>query len=89
MGALVQANYGTRDLLRLKGRTVGTAIGPYVTPLKTDPTAAARRATFRLARVRCTDGNGSGHIFIASSTGNTLPLQAVEPSTITPCPQVR
>lgn len=109
VGALVQANYGARDLLRLEGRAVGTAIGPDVTPLPTDPTVAdagsiivviatdaplladqckrlARRATVGLARVGGTGGNGSGDIFIAFSTGNTVPLHAVEPTTVTTLP---
>ena len=39
VGALVQANYGRRGLLRLDGRHVGEAIGPDVTPLPHDPAA--------------------------------------------------
>ncbi len=109
VGALVQANYGARDLLRLEGRPVGTAIGADVTPLPTDPTVAdagsiivviatdaplladqckrlARRATVGLARVGGTGGNGSGDIFIAFSTGNSVPLDAVDPTTVTTLP---
>ena len=40
VGALVQANYGARELLRLDGRPVGTMIGADVVPLPTDPTVA-------------------------------------------------
>ena len=40
VGALVQANYGSRDLLRLDGRPVGQAIDASVTPLPTDPSVA-------------------------------------------------
>jgi len=48
----------------------------------------ARRATVGLARVGGTGGNGSGDIFIAFSTGNTVPLHAVEPTTVTTVPAV-
>lgn len=40
VGALVQANYGSRDLLRLEGIPVGTLIGADRTPLPTDPSVA-------------------------------------------------
>ncbi|MFP5489502.1 MAG: P1 family peptidase [Acidimicrobiia bacterium] len=40
VGALVQANYGARELLRLDGRPIGRAIGPDVVPLPSDPTVA-------------------------------------------------
>ena len=40
VGALVQANYGSRDLLRLDGRPVGQRIDAAVTPLPTDPSVA-------------------------------------------------
>ncbi len=40
VGALVQANYGSRDLLRLDGRPVGQEIDASVTPLPTDPSVA-------------------------------------------------
>lgn len=40
VGVLVQANYGSRDLLRLDGRAVGREIGADVVPLPTDPAAA-------------------------------------------------
>lgn len=37
VGALVQANYGKRHLLRLDGRRVGHLLGPEVAPLPEDP----------------------------------------------------
>lgn len=37
VGALVQANYGKRDLLRLDGRRVGDLLGADVAPLPEDP----------------------------------------------------
>ncbi|MDH3294567.1 MAG: P1 family peptidase, partial [Acidimicrobiia bacterium] len=40
VAALVQANYGARELLRLEGRPVGELIGPDVVPLPDDPSAA-------------------------------------------------
>lgn len=40
VGAIVQANYGSRDLLRLEGRPVGQLIDAAVTPLPTDPSVA-------------------------------------------------
>ncbi len=40
VAALVQANYGARELLRLEGRPVGELIGPHVVPLPEDPRAA-------------------------------------------------
>jgi D-aminopeptidase len=40
VGALVQANYGRRDQLRLDGRHVGELIGPDVVPLPSDPSSA-------------------------------------------------
>jgi D-aminopeptidase len=99
VGALVQANYGSRHLLRLDGRPVGTVIDESAVPLPTDPTAAdagsiiviiatdaplladqckrlARRATVGLARVGGTGANSSGDIFLAFSTGNSVPLRA-------------
>ena len=39
-----------------------------------------------LARVGGTGGNGSGDIFIAFSTGNSVPLDAVDPTTVTTLP---
>lgn len=40
VGALVQANYGARELLRLDGRPIGRAIGLDVVPLPSDPAVA-------------------------------------------------
>ena len=37
VGALVQANYGRRDLLRLDGRRIGHLVGSDVVPLAEDP----------------------------------------------------
>lgn len=37
VGALVQANYGQRHLLRLDGRPVGRELGPDLVPLPTEP----------------------------------------------------
>lgn len=96
VGALVQANYGSRELLRVDGAPVGREIGvnrvpsPYrrsarpggsiIVVLATDapliPTQCARlarRATVGLARVGGTGHNGSGDIFLAFATGNSLP----------------
>lgn len=39
VGALVQANYGRRELLRLDGRRIGHLVGPDVTPLADEPAA--------------------------------------------------
>lgn len=104
VGALVQSNYGSRELFRVDGVPVGRMIGAEVVP--THRTAAlprpsgeyspreggsiivvlatdapllpiqcqrlARRATTGLAWVGGIGGNGSGDIFIAFSTGNTV-----------------
>ena len=40
VGAIVQANYGARGLLRLDGRPVGIEIDEHAVPLPTDPTVA-------------------------------------------------
>ena len=40
VGAIVQANYGARGLLRLDGRPVGIEIDEPIVPLPTDPTVA-------------------------------------------------
>ncbi len=40
VGVLVQANYGSRELLRLDGRPVGRLIDAAVTPLPADPSVA-------------------------------------------------
>ena len=94
VGALVQSNYGSRDLFRVDGVPVGRMIGPDIVPshrtvprdagsiivvLATDAPLLpiqcqrlARRATTGLAWVGGIGGNGSGDIFIAFSTGNTV-----------------
>ena len=40
VGALVQANYGHRELLRLDGRRIGHLLGADVAPLPSDPSVA-------------------------------------------------
>ena len=40
VGAIVQANYGSRELLRLDGRPVGRTVGADIVPLPTDPAVA-------------------------------------------------
>jgi D-aminopeptidase len=92
VGALVQANYGDRETLRIDGLPLGRLIGGEQTPLAysdqgsiivvlaTDaPLLAvqcrrlARRATVGLSRVGGYGHNGSGDLFIAFATGNSLP----------------
>ena len=94
VGALVQSNYGSRELFRVDGVPVGRMIGADIVPShRTVPREAgsiivvlatdapllpiqcqrlARRATTGLAWVGGIGGNGSGDIFIAFSTGNTV-----------------
>ena len=100
VGALVQANYGARDLLRVDGVPVGRTISDEVVPvprrhaiaveparpdgsiiviLATDaPLLAiqcqrlARRATTGLAWAGGIGANGSGDIFLAFATGNSI-----------------
>jgi len=94
VGALVQSNYGSRELFRVDGVPVGRMLGPDAVPThRTVPRDAgsiivvlatdapllpiqcqrlARRATTGLAWVGGIGGNGSGDIFIAFSTGNTV-----------------
>ena len=94
VGALVQSNYGARELFRVDGVPVGRMIGPDVVPShRTVPREAgsiivvlatdapllpiqcqrlAKRATTGLAWVGGIGSNGSGDIFIAFSTGNTV-----------------
>lgn len=102
VGALVQANFGRRDLLRIDGVPVGQEIpttqvprpGQQLDPARTAVTPPdagsiiailatdapllphqcdrlAQRAGLGVARVGGGDGNGSGDIFLAFSTGNT------------------
>lgn len=109
VGALVQANYGSRRMLRLDGRPVGLTIDGDEVPLPTDPTVAdsgsiiviiatdaplladqcqrlARRATVGLARVGGAGGNGSGDIFLAFATGNSVPAGSEGPVAVTTLP---
>lgn len=94
VGALVQSNYGARDLFRVDGVPVGRMIGTDVVPshrtmpresgsiivvIATDAPLLpiqcqrlARRATTGLAWVGGIGNNGSGDIFIAFSTGNSV-----------------
>ncbi len=99
VGALVQANYGMRNLLRCGNAPIGLEIGTDVvksahwTPegdqgsiiviLATDAPLLpiqcqrlARRATTGLAWVGGFGSNGSGDIFLAFSTGNTVPKES-------------
>ena len=98
VGALVQANYGSRHHLRVDGVPVGREIGPDHTPLPHDPPSEAgsiiviiatdaplipiqckrlaQRATVELARAGGTGHNGSGDIFLAFATGNSIPADS-------------
>lgn len=113
VGALVQANYGSRELLRVDGVPVGQEIGTAEVPSHRDmPTDAgsiivvlatdapllpiqckrlARRATTGLAWVGGIGANGSGDIFLAFSTANTVragagvsDVQTLAPEAMTP-----
>jgi D-aminopeptidase len=86
VGALVQANYGGREMLRIDGVPVGREIGfdtvasprdagSIIVVLATDAPLLpiqrlARRATTGLAWVGGIGFNGSGDIFLAFATGN-------------------
>ena len=96
VGALVQANYGLRALLRVDGVPVGREIGLDTVPsaraeqgdagsiiviLATDAPLLpiqcqrlARRATTGLAWAGGIGANSSGDIFLAFSTGNSVPM---------------
>ena len=98
VGALVQANYGLRELLRVDGVPVGREIGRDLVPsarpqrvesgsiiviLATDAPLLpiqcqrlARRATTGLAWAGGFGANSSGDIFLAFSTGNSVPMDA-------------
>lgn len=109
VGALVQANYGSRRLLRLEGRPVGSLVDATVVPPPSDPSTAeagsiivivatdaplladqctrlAKRAAVGLARVGGTGANGSGDLFLAFSTANSVPRDASRPVTVTTLP---
>jgi D-aminopeptidase len=99
VGALVQANYGIRELLRVDGVPVGREIDRHAVPsarglavdagsiiviLATDAPLLpiqcqrlARRATTGLAWAGGFGANGSGDIFLAFSTGNSVPMDDV------------
>ena len=101
VGALVQANYGAREDLRVNGVRVGRELGIDKVPsaraeaagggsiiviIATDAPLVhsqcnrlAQRATIGLARVGGLGENGSGDIFLAFATGNSLPLERQEP----------
>jgi D-aminopeptidase len=99
VGALVQANYGLRELLRVDGVPVGREIdrqavpsarpqrvesGSIIVILATDAPLLpiqcqrlARRATTGLAWAGGFGANSSGDIFLAFSTGNSVPMDGV------------
>ena len=86
VGALVQANYGVRDELRIAGVPIGRHMptkpgakdqGSILIVIATDAPLLgqqlkriARRAALGLARNGSYSGNGSGDLFIAFSTAN-------------------
>ena len=86
LGALVQANFGRRDDLRIDGRAIATAGGPdqrdagsiciaLATDIPLDSRQlrrVARRAVVGLARVGSFLGHGSGDIVVAFTTANRL-----------------
>jgi len=94
IGALVQANYGLRESLRIAGVPVGQHLGEHrayqdqvrdtgsiVIVIATDAPLLphqlkrlARRAGMGLARMGSHAGDGSGDIFVAFSTANSLAL---------------
>ena len=101
VGALVQANYGAREDLRVDGVPIGRLIGVDQVPsprvqwtpggsiivvIATDAPLLpvqcrrlAQRATVGLARVGGFGHNGSGDLFFAFATGNSIPAYAREP----------
>jgi D-aminopeptidase len=67
VGALVQANYGRRDLLRVDGVPVGAAIPTSEVPSARDQAGAvAARAAARTARGVGTSGDGSIIVILAT-----------------------
>jgi D-aminopeptidase len=88
VGALVQANYGSRADFRIDGvpapdwrgqKGAGSIIVVLATDLPLLPLQCrrlAQRAGLGLARVGGVGHNGSGDIFIAFATGNVLPLDS-------------
>lgn len=102
LGALVQANQGGREELRLDGFPIGRQIPAVVVPtvwgeefassssiivlLATDAPLLpvqcrrlAQRATVGVAQVGSYGHDASGEIFLALSTANVIPAQAMEP----------
>ena len=86
VGALVQADYGLRHLLRVDGVSVGRQIDGVHTLLPWDSPCSAGSIIVvatdapllpvqckRLARRATVGHNGSGDIFLAFSTGNQVP----------------
>lgn len=93
VGALVQANHGSRDLLRIAGIPVGRELiaegrgdsGSIIVILGTDAPmipnqlrALARRAALGLARTGSVAAVTSGDLFLAFSTGNLAGAQVEE-----------
>jgi D-aminopeptidase len=95
LGALVQANYGRREDLRVDGVPAGrelarpaapAAEGSILVILATDAPLLpvqcrrlARRATVGLARAGGVGYNGSGDLFLAFATGNSIPTRPSGP----------
>lgn len=102
VGVLVQANYGSRDELRIAGVPVGRHLsgdrayenqseetGSIIIVVATDAPLLphqlkrlVRRSAMGLARMGSYAGNGSGDVFLAFSTSNTLSSQS-ETRTVT------
>jgi D-aminopeptidase len=64
VGALVQANYGLRESLRIDGVPVGREIGPEIVPAFYSGSAAARR-----------NGEGGSIIVVLATDAPLLPIQ--------------
>jgi D-aminopeptidase len=105
LGALVQANHGSREDFRVDGMPIGRLIdyrrvpvawgkqpqpgGSILIIIATDaPLIAgqcarlARRAAVGFARVGGVGHNGSGDLFLAFATGNSMPTDCQEPFAI-------
>jgi D-aminopeptidase len=95
LGVLLQANYGRSEDLRVDGVPVGrelaypaatAAEGSIIVIIATDAPLLpvqckrlARRATVGLARVGGVGYNGSGDLFLAFATGNSVPARPPGP----------
>jgi D-aminopeptidase len=95
VGVLVQANYGRKEDLRVDGVPVGRELAGPVAPaaegsiiviigtdaplLPVQCKRLARRATVGLARVGGVGHNGSGDLFLAFATGNSVPARPPGP----------